>query len=286
MEDDIPLEEAPASGPGFVPSNLVKRLLSGIIFAAIAIGLAWAGVKSFAVLVLIVVLFMSWEWARVVRSNDFDLTLVIHAAAVVAATILTAFGYAALGLATVVIGAIIVLPLQFGERPLLSASGVLYTGLPAVALLWLRGSEPTGFLAVLFIFLVVWATDTAAFAAGRLIGGPKLAPRISPNKTWAGLAGGIAAGGLTAALFAYFAGAAPAVLAPIGLAIGTIAQGGDLAESALKRAFGVKDASNLIPGHGGFMDRLDGFVPVAIAVALAALFVNAHAPAEALFSRL
>jgi phosphatidate cytidylyltransferase len=200
--------------------------------------------------------------------------------------VLTAIGYAALGLSVLVIGAIIVIPLQFGERPIFSAAGVLYCGLPAVALLWLRGDEPMGFLAVIFIFLVVWATDTAAFVAGRIIGGPKLAPSISPHKTWAGLAGGVAAAGLAAAVFALFTDASPGSLLLIGLAMGLVAQGGDLAESALKRTFGVKDASNLIPGHGGFLDRLDGIVTVAVVTALAALFANPHAPAAALFSSL
>jgi phosphatidate cytidylyltransferase len=284
MDDEIPLEDAPATETGVFPSDILTRLTSGVVFAATAIGLAWAGQMPFALLVLVVVVLMSWEWSRIVRGTGSDLTLVVHAAAVIAATILTALGFAALGLAMLVIGAIIVLPLQFGERPIFSAAGVLYTGLPAVALLWLRGSEPMGFLAVLFIFLVVWTTDTAAFLAGRIIGGPKLAPRISPKKTWAGLVGGVAASGLAAAVFGYGADISPASLAPCGLVMGLIAQGGDLAESALKRTFGVKDASNLIPGHGGFMDRMDGVVAVAIAAALIGLFVNASAPAKALLS--
>ncbi len=210
--------------------------------------------------------------------------LLVHGTAVAAATVLTALGYAAMGLAVVVIGAIIVLPLEFGARPLISAAGVLYTGLPAVALLWIRGDEPMGFLAVLFILIVVWTTDTAAFIAGRAIGGPRLAPRISPNKTWAGLAGGIVASALASVVFGLATGLPVAKLALSGLLMGLVAQGGDLMESALKRACGVKDASNLIPGHGGFMDRMDGVVAAAIAAALVGLWVDASAPATALFS--
>jgi phosphatidate cytidylyltransferase len=286
MDEDTAVEEPPSSEHPARAWDIGKRLASGVVFAAITLALAWAGQMPFALLVLVAGLLMSWEWCRVVRGNEFDLTLVVHGAAVLAATVLTAFGYAALGLSALVIGAIIVVPLEFGQRPIFSAAGVLYCGLPAVALLWLRGDEPMGFLAVLFIFLVVWATDTAAFVAGRVIGGPKLAPRISPHKTWAGLAGGVAAAGITAAVFAVLTGAQPGFLLLIGLAMGLIAQFGDLAESALKRTFGVKDASNLIPGHGGFLDRLDGIVTVAVATALAALFVNPHAPAAALFSTL
>jgi phosphatidate cytidylyltransferase len=283
MEEDIIHHETGASAAPSLRSELGKRLVSGIVFAGFAIGLAWAGHNPFALLVLIVAVVMSWEWTRVVRDTDLDLTLIVHAAAVAASTILAALGYAALGLATLIIGTITVLLLEFGRRSLYSAAGVLYAGLPAIALLWLRGSNHTGFRAVLFIFLVVWATDTLAFIAGRTVGGPKLAPTISPNKTWAGLAGGLIASTLTAAIFALFTGDSPWGLAVTGLAMGLIAQGGDLGESALKRVFGVKDVSDLIPGHGGFMDRMDGVVAVAVAAAFFALFVNPHAPAEALF---
>ena len=153
-----------------------------------------------------------------------------------------------------------------------------------LALLWLRSSEPYGFLSVLFIFVIVAATDTFAYAAGRLIGGPRLAARVSPNKTWSGLAGGLLAAALTGVVFAIIVGASPAALALTGLAMGLIAQAGDLGKSALKRTFGVKDASDLIPGHGGFMDRVDGIVTVAVAAALAALYVDPYMPAKALLA--
>ena len=122
-----------------------------------------------------------------------------------------------------------------------------------------------------------------AFVAGRSIGGPKLWPAISPNKTWAGFIGGVGSSAALSALFAQLIpGATSLKLGAIGLALGIVAQAGDLAESALKRRFNVKDAGRLIPGHGGLMDRLDGFVAVAIAAALLALLWNAKAPATAL----
>jgi phosphatidate cytidylyltransferase len=284
MEEQISVEPPPAEDWHPPSPDLAARLVSAVVFAVVAIGFAWAGQKPFAVLVLAVVLIMSWEWGRIVRRTERDLTLLVHGLAVAAATILTALGYAAMGLAVLVIGAIIVLALEFGAHPMISTAGVLYTGLPAVALLWIRGDEPMGFLAVLFILIVVWTSDTAAFIVGRGIGGPRLAPRISPNKTWAGLVGGIAASALAAFVFGLVAGLPLARIALSGLLMGLIAQGGDLMESALKRAFGVKDASNLIPGHGGFMDRMDGVVAAAIAAALVGLWVDASAPASALFS--
>jgi phosphatidate cytidylyltransferase len=131
--------------------------------------------------------------------------------------------------------------------------------------------------------LVVWTTDTFAYAGGRLIGGPKLWPSISPNKTWAGLLTGVTASAIAGAVFAAFVHeAAPVMLAFNGLALGFVAQAGDLAESALKRGFGVKDASSLIPGHGGFLDRVDGVVFAATAAALMGLVVDFHAPARAI----
>ncbi len=285
MEEDPTLAAPPpASTPRSLASNVWLRILSAVGLAAVSFALAWAGVLPFAVLVLAISLVMSWEWSRVVRGEGVDLSLLVHGVSVIAGVALAGFGFAALGVAVLIIGTIIVLALEFGSHPMLSGAGVLYAGLPAVALLWLRGNEPFGFHAVLFIVLVVAATDTAAFAAGRVIGGPRLAPRISPNKTWSGLIGGIGAAGLVAAAFAYAIQAPVVALAVTGLVMGVIAQAGDLAESALKRAFDVKDVSQLLPGHGGFMDRMDGIVTVAVAVALLALFLDPQAPAEALLA--
>jgi phosphatidate cytidylyltransferase len=131
--------------------------------------------------------------------------------------------------------------------------------------------------------IAVAVTDVAAFVAGRTIGGPKLWPEVSPNKTWAGLLGGIAAAAVAGFLFPFLTGTGAAFwLASLGLAIGLMAQWGDLAESALKRHFGLKDSGDLIPGHGGFMDRMDGIVTASIAAALIGFSIDAFAPARAL----
>jgi phosphatidate cytidylyltransferase len=134
--------------------------------------------------------------------------------------------------------------------------------------MWLRQDPQVGLAVTLWILALVWATDTGAYFAGRLIGGPKLAPAISPKKTWSGLLGGmIAAAVVGAAAAALREDWAPATLAAASVILAVIAQGGDLLESSIKRHFGVKDASGLIPGHGGLMDRVDGLLTVAIAVA-------------------
>jgi phosphatidate cytidylyltransferase len=262
--------------------ELVLRILSGIVLAAVALTLAHAGPKTFAALVAAVALLMSWEWARIVREVRYDAAFGVHAAAVVGAVALTVAGFPALALTTIAVGAAVIVPLQFGARAFASAMGVAYVGLPAIALAGLRCDEPYGEFAVLFVFLVVWLTDTCAYAAGRLIGGPKLLPRVSPNKTWSGLFGGVGAAVLGAVVFALAIGAPPLFLATLALALGLIAQAGDLAESALKRGYGVKDASGLIPGHGGFMDRLDSVVAVSVCAALIGLALNHQAPARAL----
>lgn len=280
MQDDP--AEAPLEAEPTPRSDLPMRIVSGVVLSIIALGALWAGPKPFGALVLLAGIVMSWEWGRIVRGSEFDLAFIIHAGALIVAFGLAAFGFAALGLAVLLAGAITMIPLQFGETGLLSAAGVLYTGLPALSLLWLRGDEPHGFLAAVFILVLVAVTDTAAYAAGRLIGGPRLWPRVSPNKTWSGLIGGVSASAVAGALFAYYAGGPITTLAMSGFLLGLIAQGGDLAESALKRRFGVKDASNLIPGHGGVLDRLDGVVAVAVAAALFALLADPSAPAKAL----
>lgn len=284
MEDEIAAEVDITTRPRRYSADLKPRLIAGVGLAVAAGLVAWSGVVMFGLFILVIALLMSWEWSRVVRSGEFDATLLVHAASTTIAAVLAAYGLAALGLAAVVAGAIIVVALELGARSMLSAAGVLYTGVPVVAMLWFRGDEPWGFMAVLFLFTVVAMTDTLAYFIGRAIGGPKLIPAISPNKTWAGFIGGISAAALTGASFHYLTGASPVTLGFIGLALGLVSQGGDLAESALKRAFGVKDASSLIPGHGGFMDRADGLVAASAAAGLLALFVDPASPASALLA--
>jgi len=263
-------------------SDLGKRILFGVLMAAVALGLLWISPQTFGLLILLVSLVMVWEWGRVVRGTDQDITMLVHGVAVTAAIGLAAIGYAALGAFAILIGAIIVGLLQFGGRSVLSSLGVLYTGVPAVALLWLRSQEPNGLYAVLFLLIVVWATDTLAYVAGRMIGGPKLAPSISPKKTWAGFIAGVGAATLAGWLFATWMGAPALTLAVLACVLAIISQFGDLAESSLKRRFAIKDSSHLIPGHGGFLDRLDSLVPVAVAASLFAFFMSPENPAEAL----
>jgi phosphatidate cytidylyltransferase len=147
--------------------------------------------------------------------------------------------------------------------------GLVYILVPCTFLAWLRADPESGRLAIVWLFAVVWATDTGAYAFGRAIGGPRLAPAISPKKTWAGLIGGMVSAAAAGAAVIAFAGSdAMAGFAVAAGLIGGVSQSGDLFESWVKRRFGVKDSSNLIPGHGGLLDRVDGLLAAALALAL------------------
>ncbi len=146
-------------------------------------------------------------------------------------------------------------------------AGFAYALLPALALLWIRDRAPQGLELLYWVFIVTWTTDIGAYFAGRAIGGPKLAPTISPNKTWAGLIGGMVSAGLAGAAWTQFA-MLPTALIFLAPAFAAAAQGGDLFESWLKRRAGAKDSGSILPGHGGILDRLDGLVVVAVLTAL------------------
>ena len=154
-------------------------------------------------------------------------------------------------------------------------AGVFYIGIPSFALIYLRNQEPLGFETVLWVFVLVWAADTFAYATGRLCGGPKLAPAISPKKTWSGLIGGISGAGAVGyitALALDHNSVIPLLL--ISASIGALSQGGDLVESWIKRHFGKKDAGSIIPGHGGLFDRVDGLLVAALATALTGIITS------------
>lgn len=267
-------------------AGLTARVYSALVLGVISLGAAYTGGPYFVALVAVTVLCMAWEWGRLVRNAQFDGVFWAHALATGAAVVAAAAGCPGCGVAVVTAGGAAAFWMRKmrpgAEAAWWSALGVLYTGLPGVALVWLRSDLTVGFETILYLFVVVWATDTAAYFSGRLIGGPKLAPWISPKKTWAGLGGGAAAAALVGASYAVLSvGAAFLAIAALSLVMALVSQIGDLAESAVKRTFGAKDASSLIPGHGGVLDRLDGLISVAVAAGLIALLFNPAHPGRA-----
>jgi phosphatidate cytidylyltransferase len=259
------------------------RLASGLAMAAVAALFTFSGVIPFAVLVLAVALFVSWEWGRLVHGSEAGILVAVQIGTVAVAGLLAASLSPGLGLLALPIGAILAALLSLGRNSFFSAAGVFYAGFPAVAAIWLRSDAALGLQAVIFLILIVATADTAAFLCGRLIGGPLLNPLISPKKTWAGFIGAlIASAGVGGLFWLAVPGGSVVRLAATGAALALVAQAGDLAESALKRRFGAKDAGSILPGHGGVMDRVDGLLFAVSAAGLAAAAINMYSPAQAL----
>ena len=243
---------------------LRQRIASSVVLAAIAVTAAALGGWPFALLVLAAAAIMSIEWAKLAAAAPASRLLALATAAVAMAAIVAvavgAHGTAAIMLA---LGTIVVAVLAARREwctPARAGGGVLYVGIPAIALVWLRGSSEAGLHHLLWLLLVIGATDTCAYLVGRLLGGPRLAPRISPGKTWAGLVGGVVGASLLGAVAGQALGANYGLAAIVGASLAVVGQAGDLFESFLKRRAGVKDSGHLIPGHGGLLDRIDGLV--------------------------
>jgi phosphatidate cytidylyltransferase len=274
-----PRAEMPSGAPG---SNMGKRLLSAAVLLPLAFGALWFGGVCWASLVGLFGVAMAWEWSKICGRAPGEAAGPIEpaeAAAILAVAIAVAMAaleryVPALGLLAVgATAAASVGAVSGGRRGRWHGLGVFYVGLPCIAILWIRAQHGDGLSTLAWMLSLVVAVDTGAFAAGRLIGGPKLAPRISPKKTWAGLAGGIGAAMLVGWVAAIWLGLSQRLLL-IGLsgALAVVEQAGDLAESAFKRRFAVKDSSQLIPGHGGVLDRVDGLLAVSMAVAITEYF--------------
>lgn len=233
----------------------------------VALACAWAGTPVFNIAVAGIALIMAWEWQNIVQPGHRLPGWASGFAAAVAALIAVPLPHYALAVA--VLAPVVVFPLA-RTRPSAwwAALGAIYVALPAMTLVWLR--EAGGLDTLLWLLFIVWATDTGGYVFGKRIGGPKLAPRISPKKTWAGLYGGAFSAGVVGLITAFVVNleALPALILFSGL-LAVVEQASDLMESYVKRRFGVKDSGNIIPGHGGVLDRVDGLVLTAPVVALA-----------------
>lgn len=245
------------------------RVASAVVLAPLAVAAAFAGGWVFILFWALAAAGILWEWFWLVGAREKPIALGAACCALLVALGFSYFGRWDIALHIVLLGAVAAALLGPASQRGWLASGTLYAGAALFVPMLLRADANYGLMAILFLFAVVWVTDILAYFAGRAIGGPKLAPRISPNKTWSGgiggAAGAIAVGAITGS---YLQPSGAIWLALVALALSIVAQAGDLFESWIKRRFGAKNSSELIPGHGGLMDRLDGFVTAALAGAL------------------
>lgn len=258
-------------------SPLALRIVSAAVLVPLVLAAVWAGAIFFSGLCFIVAALILREWRQLTGAPPGALEALLLVTGLALAAALAHYGLTG--------SAVLLIIAQAAASALFPApvsswrgGGVLYAGLPLIALIALRGVDGTGLAAVIVLLVMVWATDIAAYAAGRLIGGPKLWPRVSPSKTWAGLLGAVAASAGAGAAAASWLDASVPMLALLGGLVAIIAQAGDFLESAVKRRFGAKDSGTVIPGHGGIMDRVDGLVAAAV---FAALLGAVHAGPEA-----
>ena len=270
MVDHDPARQAQSSNGR---RDLTLRIISSLVLAPLAIATAYLGGVAFVVLWGLAALGILWEWRRIVGDMR-AVTLGLSIAAVVLITIdLMLSGAASAGRDVLAVCLVALLAaLLAREHRIWIAGGILYSSTLVLSVSVLRADREWGYWAILYLFAIVWATDILGYFVGRLAGGPRLAPRLSPKKTWSGAVGGAVGAVLAGAAVTGYAGLStlPAV-ASLGLVLSAISQAGDLFESAVKRRFGAKDAGRVIPGHGGFMDRLDGFLAAAFAAVIIGL---------------
>jgi phosphatidate cytidylyltransferase len=266
-------------------SEAFLRVLFGVFLAVIAIALVFYSPGWYAAVTVLMALFAAREWHRMVRSPEqrqasdhqpIHVQTAVSVVAIALAVVALLMRLVPVAFLLLAVGAAVAFFLAHrrNDNPLWHAGGVIYIGLPSLALVGLRVYPPQGALVVLGLFLVVWATDTGALVFGKLIGGKKMAPRLSPGKTWAGTIGGSVTAAVVFALYIAFFGFNLWLAMLFAFVFSFAAHGGDLFESLVKRRFGYKDSGGLIPGHGGVLDRMDSMF--AASVVLAILIFGLH----------
>lgn len=253
----------PAATKGRKFGDLGPRIVSALALVAAALVALYLGGDAFALFWLLAAFAVSWEWQGLIGGNMRFARVALGGASLAAAAAFSSHGAGRLALASLVLFAAILAALAGPGRRWWAAAGLFYAGSLVVSANVLRQSPDHGALAIAWLFAVVWGTDVMAYFGGRLIAGPKLWPRVSPGKTWSGTIVGTVSGALCGVGVVYVGHrpeAASILLFATGFGAAALAQAGDLFESWIKRRFGVKDSSRLIPGHGGVMDRVDGFI--------------------------
>jgi phosphatidate cytidylyltransferase len=260
-------------------SEAFLRVLFGVFLAVFAVVVVVYSAHWFAAVTAVVMLIAAREWHRMVRApaqakiadrQPLYIQTAITGAAIACAVLALVLRVVPAAFAFLAVGAVaaFVMAQKRNDNPLWHAGGVIYLGLPALALVGLRVFPAQGSLVVLGLFLIVWATDTGALVFGKLIGGKKIAPRLSPGKTWAGTIGGSITAAVVFGLYIAFFGFNALLAALFAFGFSIVAHGGDLFESLVKRRFGYKDSGGLIPGHGGILDRMDSMFMASVVLAL------------------
>jgi phosphatidate cytidylyltransferase len=256
----------------------VTRPLFGLALAAVAIGVLFSAPPFFAALVVAISIAAAWEWHRMVSKGRLYHTEAAVNAVSVALAVTSLLVTRQIWIPLIVLAAGAGMAWKLAQQrhlhPVWQAIGILYLGLPALALVGLRAFEPRGAMIIVGMFLIVWATDSGALIFGNLIGGPRMAPVLSPSKTWAGTIGGSVTAALIFAAFIWFLGGSAWQAGLFGFLFSVTAHAGDLFESFVKRRFGIKDSGAMIPGHGGVLDRMDSTLAAALAMALLVFVVG------------
>jgi phosphatidate cytidylyltransferase len=247
-------------------SELKTRLISSAVLAPIALAAMILGGLAFALLVTIVAVIAFWEWTTITEAAEPGWVRIGCTALLGAGLLSLAFAGTDWAIGLIALPTLLSLLAGLRDRRLLwNGMGLVYVAAPCAGFVVLRNAEPNGWAAILFIVVVVWATDIAAYFGGRAIGGAKLWPRVSPGKTWSGAVTGLVAAVLAGGATAWLTGAGSLALGlALAAPLSAAAQAGDLLESAVKRRFGVKDSGHIIPGHGGVLDRIDALLGAAV----------------------
>ena len=265
MVGSEPISNAGKAGVPLTASNLLLRVVSAAVLAPLALVAAYIGGLPFALFWGIAALVVLWEWMTLVVGPNYRLLVLSCAAAIAVADFLAWLGRPVTALFMVGLGALAGAIFAPGERRLWVLAGTGYAGGMVLAPVFLRADAGFGFAMIVLLFSIVWTTDVLGYFAGRAFGGPKLWPSVSPKKTWSGAicgtVGAVVVALLVAAQFGSFDRIA---IIAVALLLSIMAQAGDLFESWVKRQFDAKDSSHIIPGHGGVMDRLDGFWAAAV----------------------
>lgn len=265
MVGSEPISNAEKAGVPLTANNLLLRVVSAAVLAPLALVAAYIGGLPFALFWGIAALVVLWEWMTLVVGPNYRLLVLSCAAAIAVADFLAWLGRPVTALFMVGLGALAGAIFAPSERRLWVIAGAGYAGGMVLAPVFLRADAGFGFAVILLFFAIVWTTDVLGYFAGRAFGGPKLWPAVSPKKTWSGaIAGTVGAVVVALLVAAQFGSFDRIAIIAVALLLSIMAQAGDLFESWVKRRFDAEDSSHIIPGHGGVMDRLDGFWAAAV----------------------